>query len=292
MAAHSIWSGSISFGLVTIPVSLRTAAEDHDLKFSMLDKSDLSPVGYQHINKRTAKKVTWANIVKGYQYKKGKYVVLSPEDFTKANVKANQLLEIEDFVELDEVDPLYFDRPYYIVPTAQGARAYNLLREVLSRTGKMGIGRIVMHTKQHLVAILPMDDILLLEVMRFPHELRSVEDLDIPKANASSKVSSREVTMAEQLVKGLSSKWDPEKYKDTYHDDLLRLINQKIKRGATADIEPYNEPEKEPSGKKGKVLDLMPLLKESLSRGRRPAAKAASKSKRKVTHGTAKAVRA
>lgn len=289
MAAHSIWSGSISFGLVTIPVSLRTAAEDHDLKFSMLDKADLSPIGYQHINKKTAKKVSWANIVKGYQYKKGKYVVLTPEDFTKANVKANQLLEIEDFVDLEEVDPLYFDRPYYIVPTAQGARAYNLLREVLTKTGKMGIGRIVMHTKQHLVAILPMEDILLLEVMRFPHELRPIEDLDIPKAK-SSKVSSREVTMAEQLVKGLTSKWDPEKYKDTYHDDLLRLINQKIKRGATAEIEPYNEPEEGSTPKKGKILDLMPLLKESLSRGRRPAAKTTRK--RKVTHGTAKAVRA
>lgn len=303
MAAHSIWNGSISFGLVTIPVSLRTAAEEHDLKFSMLDKADLSPIGYQHINKRTEKKVAWTNIVKGYQYKKGKYVVLTPEDFTKANVKANQLLEIEDFVEMSEVDPLYFDRPYYIVPAAQGVRAYNLLREVLSRTGKIGIGRVVMHTKQHLVAIVPMDDILLLEVMRFPHDLRPVEDLDIPKGT-SSKVSAREVTMAEQLVDGLTSKWNPEKYKDTYHDDLLRLIHKKIKKGATADIEPYNEPEKEPE-KKGKVLDLMPLLRESLSRGRRPAAKTTAKSaaktaakststtrKRKGSHGTSRAVHA
>ena len=129
MAGHSIWTGSISFGLVTIPVSLRTAVEEHDLKFTMLDKDDHSPIGYLHVNKKTGKEVEWADIVKGYEYKKGKYVVLAPEDFKKANVKANQLLEIEDFVDASEVDPMFFDKPYYIVPAAQGVRAYELLRK-------------------------------------------------------------------------------------------------------------------------------------------------------------------
>ena len=268
MASHSIWSGSISFGLVTIPVSLRTAVEDRDLKFSMLDKDDLSPVGYQHVNKRTGKEVEWKDIVKGYQYKKGKYVVLGPEDFKRANVKANQLIEIEDFVDAAEVDPLFFEKPYYVVPTEQGARAYALLREALSRSSKIGIGRLVMHGKQHVVAIVPSEDVIMIEIMRFSHEIRPTKDLEMP--SVPKKVTDREVTMAEQLISGMSSPWKPEKYKDTYYDDLMRLIEKKIKRGATAEVEPYNEPEEAPLGK-GKVLDLMPLLKASLSRGRHAA---------------------
>lgn len=266
-SSRSLWTGSISFGLVTIPVSLRTAVEDHDLKFSMLDKDDLSPVGYLHVNKRTGKEVAWQDITKGYEYKKGKYVVLGPEDFKKANVKASQILEIEDFVDAAEVDPIYFDRPYYVVPEAQGALAYELLLKTLERSGKIGIGRLVLHTKQHVAAILPMDGVLLLELMRFAHEVRPQKDLELPEKPAR-KVSDREITMAEQLVSGMTSHWKPEKYKDTYHDDLLRLINLKIKRGATAEIEPYNEPAEEFVDKSGKVLDLMPLLKASLSRGR------------------------
>lgn len=268
MASHSIWSGSISFGLVTIQVSLRTAVEDRDLKFSMLDKDDLSPVGYQHVNKRTGKEVAWKDIVKGYQYKKGKYVVLAPEDFKRANVKANQLIEIEDFVEADAVDPIYFEKPYYVVPTEQGARAYALLREALGKSGKLGIGRLVMHGKQHVVAVVPADKVLMLEIMRSSHEIRPTKDLDMP--SLPKKVTEREVAMAEQLISGMSSGWKPEKYKDTYYDDLMRLIHKKIKRGATAEVEPYNEPEEAPMGK-GKVLDLMPLLKASLSRGRHAA---------------------
>jgi DNA end-binding protein Ku len=265
MASHSIWTGSISFGLVTIPVSMRTAVEDRDLKFSMLDKDDLSPVGYQHVNKRTGKEVEWKDIVKGYQYKKGKYVVLTQEDFKRANVKANQLIEIEDFVDVDDVDPIYFEKPYYLVPTEQGVRAYELLREALSRSSKIGIGRLVMHGKQHVVAIVATEDVLMLEMMRFSHEVRPTRDLDMPAA--PKKVSDREVEMAQQLITGMSSRWKPEKYKDTYYDDLMRLIEKKIKRGATAEVEPYNEPEEAPLPK-GKVLDLMPLLKASLSRGR------------------------
>lgn len=268
MASHSIWSGSISFGLVTIPVSLRTAVEERDLKFSMLDKDDLSPIGYQHVNKRTGKEVEWNDIVKGYEYKKGKYVVLDKEDFKRANVKANQLIEIEDFVDAEEVDPIYFEKPYYVVPTEQGVRAYELLREALTRSSKIGIGRLVMHGKQHVVAVIPSEDVLMIEVMRFSHEIRPTRDLEMP--SAPKKVTDREVAMAEQLISGMSSPFKPEKYKDTYYDDLMRLIEKKIKRGATAEVEPYNEPEEEPLPK-GKVLDLMPLLKASLSRGRHAA---------------------
>ena len=266
MAAHSIWTGSISFGLVTIPVSLRTAVEDHDLSFSLLDSHDLAPVGYKHVNKRTGKEVAWKDVVKGYEYKKGKYVVMTPEDFRKANVKASQILEIEDFVDASEVDPIYFEHPYYLVPTEQGARAYALLRAALDKTQKVGVGRLVMHTKQHLVAILPLGDVLLLEVMRFAHEIRGTDKLELP-APASKSVSERELAAAEQLISGMTSHFKPGMYKDTYHDDLLRLIEKKRKQGETADIAPYNEPEQE-SKTSGKVLDLLPLLKASLRRGR------------------------
>lgn len=271
MAAHSVWSGSISFGLVSIPVSLRAAVEDHDLKFSMLDKHDNAPVGYLHVNKKTHKEVKWEDIVKGYEYKDGKYVVLLPEDFRKANIKANQLLEIEDFVDLADVELTYFDKPYYIVPAAAGAKAYELLRQVLARTQKIGVGRVVMHTKLHVVAVVPLGKVLLLEVMRFPHEVRPTKELDLPESQSRTKVSDREVAMAEQLVVGMSGRWDPDKYKDTYHDDLLRLIEKKIKLGDTAEVEPYNEPAEELVSHKGSVIDLMPLLKASLSR-KRPAA--------------------
>ena len=267
MAAHSIWTGSISFGLVTIPVSLRSAVEDHDLSFSLLDSHDLAPVGYKHVNKRTRKEVVWKDIVKGYEYKKGKYVVMTPEDFRKANVKASQILEIEDFVDASEVDPIYFEHPYYLVPTEQGARAYALLRAALDKTQKVGVGRLVMHTKQHLVAILPLGDVLLLEVMRFSHEIRGTDKLDLP-APASKSVSERELAAAEQLIGGMTSRFKPGTYKDTYHDDLLRLIEKKRKQGETADIAPYNEPETEAEDTGGKVLDLLPLLKASLRRGR------------------------
>jgi DNA end-binding protein Ku len=283
MAAHGVWKGSISFGLVTIPVSLHTAVEEHDLKFTMVDKHDLAPVGYKHVNKKTGKEVKWQDIVKGYEFKPDQYVVLKPEDFAKANVKANQILEIEDFVALDEVDATYLEKPYYIVPAAAGVKAYNLLRDALARSKKIGIGRVVLHTKYRLVAIIPMDDLLVLEILRFPHEVRSPDQLDLSKlaksaksatAKKTSKVSEREVAMAEQIIASMTSSWDPEKYKDTYHDDLMRVIKQKIKRGATAEIEPYNEPEKAPSSGRGKVLDLMPLLKASLERraakGRKP----------------------
>lgn len=273
MAAHSVWTGSISFGLVSIPVSLRTAVEEHDLKFTMLDKHDNGQVGYLHINKKTKKEVKWADIVKGYEHKEGEYVVLTPEDFRKANVKANQLLEIEDFVDLAEVELTYFDKPYYIVPTAAGAKAYELLLQVLSRTQKIGIGRVVMHTKLHVVAVVPLGKVLLLEVMRFDHEVKPQKDLELPESKSRSKVTDREVAMAEQLVAGMSGKWKPEKYKDTYHDDLLRLIKKKIKLGDTAEVEPFNEPAEELVSHKGSVIDLMPLLKASLSRGRSGAKK-------------------
>lgn len=268
MPAHGVWNGSISFGLVTIPVTLRPAIEEHDLKFTMLDKKNLAPVGYKHVNKKSGAQVKWADIVKGYKYAEDKYVVLDAKDFEKANVKANKLLEIEDFVSLDEVDATYLEKPYYVVPAAQGVKAYNLLRDALERTRKIGIGRVVLHAKYRLVAILPHNDVLLLEILRFPHELRPTKDLALP-AKSKGKVSAREVAMAEQIIAGMTSSWKPEKYKDTYHDDLLRLIRKKVKAGATEEIEPYNEPDDAPTGKKGKLLDLMPLLQASLERGAR-----------------------
>lgn len=268
MAAHGVWNGTISFGLVTIPVSLRGAVEEHDLKFSMLDQRDLSPVGYKHINKNTQRSVAWDDIVKGYEYDKGSYVILSPEDFEKANVKANRVLEIEDFVRADEIDPLYFDKPYYVVPQKQGAKAYHLLREALARTGKVGIGRVVMHTKYRLVALIPLEDVLILEILRFAHEIRPTRELELPESEEAERLSEREIGMAEQLIEGMTSAWRPAQYKDTYHDDLLRLIEKKIKQGDTAEIEPYNEPAPEGAAR-GRAHDLLPLLQASLEASRR-----------------------
>ncbi|MFO0579530.1 MAG: Ku protein [Polyangia bacterium] len=286
MAAHGVWNGTISFGLVTIPVSLRGAVEEHDLKFSMLDQRDLAPVGYKHINKNTQRSVAWEDIVKGYEYDKGSYVILSPEDFEKANVKANRVLEIEDFVRADQIDPLYFDKPYYVVPQKQGAKAYHLLREALARTGKVGIGRVVMHTRYRLVALIPLDDVLILEILRFAHEIRPTRDLEMPETEDGERLSEREIGMAEQLIEGMTSEWRPAQYKDTYHDDLLRLIEKKIKQGDTAEIEPYNEPAPE-GGARGRVHDLLPLLQASLEASRRRLGHEPAPEGESVPRGTA-----
>lgn len=254
--ARSIWKGAISFGLVNIPVTLHAAEERSEkISFNMLDKRDMSPIGYQRINKETGKTVSWDDIVKGYEIDDGQYVIVTEDDFRKANPKSTQVIEIEDFVDADAIDPAFTQTPYYLEPGKNGAKAYALLREALKRTGKAGIAKVVIHTRQHLAAVMARGDVLLLELLRFAHELRDPKKLDLPGHGA---VSDREVAMAEKLVEGMSSKWQPGKYRDDYAEDLMALIKRKAKHG---DVEEVEEPEEL---KPTNVVDLMPLLKKSL----------------------------
>ena len=268
--ARSFWKGSISFGLVNIPVALHPAEQSEELSFHQLDRRDLNPIGYKRINKKTEKEVPWSQIVRGYQYRKGSYVVLTDQDLKRANVEATQTIDIVGFVPGPQIPPLYFESPYYIEPAKGGAKAYALLRETLRRTGMVGIASVVMRTRQHMAALLEREGILVLEILRWEHELRDPKGLHVP-GEREAKVSSKEAEMAVQLVKGMVEKWNPGKYKDTYAADLMALIRRKVASGKTTEVD---ESEPAPAKKRGVVVDLMPLLRQSLEQRReRPASR-------------------
>lgn len=282
--AREIWKGTISFGLVNIPVNLYSGEKSSSLKFSLLDRRDLSPVGYQRINKESGKDVPWDEIVKGFEYEKGQHVVLSPEDFRQANVKGTQTVEIMAFVKADEIDMMYIAKPYVLTPGKKGEKGYALLREVLQSTGKIGIAQLVIHTRQHIAAVMPRGNLLLLELLRYADELRDVKEFEVPDASpAALGITKKELDMAERLVDGMTEKWSPEDYHDNYRDDLLSLIEAKVKAGEAQRItEPGEDEEEVPHT--AEVIDLMKLLKRSVEAGgkAKPEATPASGAKPKA----------
>lgn len=272
---RALWKGAISFGLINIPVELFTAEKHDELDFTMLDKRDLSPVGYKRFNKKSGREVQWENIIKGYEYEDGKYVLMSDEDLRRANVEATQSIDIQCFVEMDQVPILYYEQPYYLAPTRGGDKAYALLRETLLASGKMAIAQIVIRTRQHLAALLPQGEMLNLITLRYPTELRPPDDLTVPSRTArKSGVSKQEVEMARALVEHMSADWEPEQFRDTYRDDVLKLIQKKIK---SRQVHAVAEPEEQAAAPSGgaKVVDLMALLKSSLEGRGKPAKQAA-----------------
>jgi DNA end-binding protein Ku len=274
--ARAIWKGAVSFGLVYIPVEMYSAARSSTLELSLLDRRDFAPVGYQRVNKRTGKVVEWGDIVKGFEYKKGEYVALSDEDFRQANVKASQTIEITSFASSADIAPEYYENPYYLVPTKGGEKGYALLRETLLRTGKVAVGSIVMRSRQHFGVIGADKRVLLFNTLRFAAELRALGDLDLaaPTSKAAS-VSPKEVAMAEKLIEEMSAPWKPDEYHDTYREDLMRRIEEKVRKRQTHVLTPK---EKTPKAgeKSAQVIDLMAVLKKSLesrrggSRAHRP----------------------
>ena len=265
---RAIWKGAVSFGLVYIPVELHSASRAGTIDLDLLDSRDFAPIGYQRFNKRTGKVVDWGDIVKGYQYKKGEYVALSDEDFRQANVKASQTIEIESFTEAKDIAPEFYETPYYLAPAKGGEKGYALLRETLQKSGKVAVGNIVMRGRQHLCMITGEDRALMLVTLRFAQEIRSPDDLELPPANAkSAKVSPREVAMAERLVAEMSAPWRPQDYRDTYREDLMRRIQEKIRKKQTHVLTPKEKQPKE-ERKSAEIIDLMSVLKKSLeSRG-------------------------
>jgi DNA end-binding protein Ku len=253
---RAIWKGSISFGLVNIPIALYPATRKEDLKFRLLRKKDLSPVNYKRVAAKDGKEVPWDEIVKGYEYEKGKFVVLNEKDFQRVDLEATQTVDIKDFVDLEEIDPMYFYKPYYLEPQKGGDKAYALLREALSDGKKVGIAKVVIKTRQYLAGVKALKDALVLELMHFAEELADAEKLHVPK---KTTVGKREKDMAEALVKSMTSKWDPEKYKDDYRDALMEVIEEKVESGG-------EEIEEKPKEKKpsAKVIDLVAVLQESL----------------------------
>ena len=261
--ARAIWKGSISFGLVSIPVGLFSAETRDEISFRQLDKKNLAPVGYKKYNKETGKEVELEDIVKGYEYEDDRYVLISDEDLRRANPEKTQTVDITDFVDLDDIDPEYFDKPYYLAPTTKkNTKAYALLREALKRAKKVGIAKVVIRSREYLSAVVPHGDVLVLEILRYPHEIRGTDELDVPRGELDDMgVTDREIKMAEMLIDGMTAEWDPSKYHDTYRDDLMSLIRKKIESGQT---EVLDETPVEEVAPRGDVIDIMALLKKSV----------------------------
>jgi DNA end-binding protein Ku len=253
---RAIWKGSISFSLVNIPIALYPATRREELKFRMLRKGDLSPINYKRVAEADGKEVPWDQIVKGYEYEKGKFVVLKDEDFKRVDIEATQTVDIVEFVQLEEIDPVFFDRPYYLEPEKKGEKAYAMLREALKKAGKVGIAKVVIKTRQHLASVKPNGKVLVLELMHFDEELIETSSLKVPGDVA---IGAKELDMAEELIERMAGKWDAEKYTDDYAHALLELIEKKIEAGG-------KELPEAPAAKRrpAKVIDLVSVLQESL----------------------------
>jgi DNA end-binding protein Ku len=260
--ARSIWKGSISFGLVNIPVGLYTAEKSKELHFNLLDRRNLAPIHYQRVNSETGKEVPWEDTVRGFEFEPKRYVVLSDDDLKRANPESTQTIEIIDFVDLAEINPVYFEKPYYLAPERKGAKSYALLRETLRRSGKVGIAKVVIRTRQHLAAVVPHDDAIVLDLMRFQDELRDASELDLPAGRQG--LTEKELKMAERLVEAMVDTWDPERYRDDYRVDLEALIDARVEAGEL-EAGAAKAPPRRPS--RGKVVDLMSLLKRSVEAG-------------------------
>ncbi len=276
MAARVIWKGSISFGLVHVPVALYSAEQRNELSLSMVDRRDGAPVGYKRFNKSTGKEVPWDDVTKGYEYEKGSYIVLEEEDLQAANAKATQTVDIMGFVEGAEIPFMYYSRPYVLEPINKGEKVYALLREALRKTGKVGIAKVVLRSREHLAALVAQDDLLVLELLRFQYELRDMSQFSVPKGDLNDLgVTKKELEMAERLVQDMTETWSPEQYKDEYREDVLQMIEQKVSKGGITSAPAASE-----GPKSADVIDLMALLKRSVEKqgknGKQPSAKSKS----------------
>jgi DNA end-binding protein Ku len=258
---HAIWKGSVGFGLVNIPVSLYSGESRDELGFTMLDKRDMSPIGYKKFNKKTGEDVKKQDIVKGYELSEGEFVTLSDEELKRAAPDKTQRVDIHAFVDADDLDPAFFSAPYYLEPAAKADKVYGLLREALKRTKKAGVATVVLRAKQYLAVVLPRGDALMLLLLRYAHELRSPDELRLPAGDAKKlKLSEPELKMAERLIEDLAAPWEPSKYHDEYREALLDFIKKKSEAGGTKHVELP-----EPSKKVEPPADIMALLKKSVA---------------------------
>ncbi|WP_313644205.1 Ku protein [Pseudomonas sp.] len=271
--ARAIWKGAISFGLVHIPVSLNTAVRTERVDFDWLDKRSMDPVGYKRINKVTGKEIDKENIVKGVEYEKGRYVVISEEEIRKARPEATQTIDIFSFVEASEIPLQHFDTPYYLSPDKRGGKVYALLRETLEGTGKVALATVVLHTRQHLALIRPLDEALVMITLRWPEEVRGLDTLELDKSVTDTKLDKRELQMAKRLVEDMSGPWEPDEYHDAFRQTIMDLVEEKASKGKIAVVE---KGEGGAAEKSADIIDLTELLKRSLG-GKAPKKSAAEK---------------
>lgn len=262
--ARPIWNGTISFGLLNVPVQLFSGERSVDLNLRMLDSRDKNPIRYERVNSETGEEVPWKDIVKAFEYAKGSYVVLDEEEMREAHPEATETVEIESFVDREAIDPRYFEKPYYLIAGKKAEKGYVLLREVLKKSGKVGIAKVVIRTRQYLAAVMPMDSAMVLDLMRFPQEIVPADEFSFPEGAISKyRVTPKELEMAESLLESMSVEWRPEDYKDDFRSKLRKIIDEQIeaqkgkppKRAAAI---------KTPAGASTNVVDFMALLKKSL----------------------------
>jgi DNA end-binding protein Ku len=272
-STRTLWKGAISFGLVHIPIALYSATAESDLNFDWLDKRSMDPVGYKRINKKTGREIDKDNIVKGIEWEDGHYVILSAEEIAAAYPKTTQTIEIECFVDADEVPFVYLERPYYVAPAGRGDKVYALLREALKETNKVGIATVVIQTKQHLAVLIPCGPALVLNLLRWGGEIRSWEDLKLPPAGTKAAgLKDSELKMAKQLIADMSAQWSADNFRDSFREEIMKLVESKAKAGET---EAVTKLEDAPAATGGAdVIDLTELLKRSLQGKAAPAKKA------------------
>ena len=258
--ARMLWKGAIAFGLVNIPVELYPGSRSSTIDLDWIDKRDMAPVGIQRINKKTGKPVGKDDVVKGYQYSKGNYVILADADLKAANPKATQTIEILAFVDRDAIPPQYFETSYRLAPGKHGEKAYALLREALRERGKVGVAQVVIRVRQHLAAVMIDGDMLRLEILRYADEVLDASELRLPASGKRAGLNDKELTLARRLVDDMSGPFTPEEYRDTYREDLLALVEKKVKSGKT---ETVSKAPKAPA-EGAQVIDLVAALKRSL----------------------------
>ncbi|WP_242208082.1 MULTISPECIES: Ku protein [unclassified Pseudomonas] len=280
--ARAIWKGAISFGLVHIPVALVSATSSQGVDFDWLDSRSMDPVGYKRVNKVTGKEVTKEHIVKGVAYEKGRYVVLSEEEIRSAHPVSTQTIDIFSFVDAEQIPLQNIDTPYYLAPDKRGGKVYALLRETLSKTNKVALARVVLHTRQYLAALMPLEDALVLVKLRWPQEVRGLDELELGPEVTKPQLAKGELDMAKRLVQDMSADWKPEDYKDEFEDKIMALVEKKAHEGEIEDVETVGGEEER---KTADVIDLTELLKRSLG------GKAAAKPKAKPANKTAPAKR-
>ena len=274
-AARTLWKGAITFGLVHIPIGLHPASSEQGIDFDWLDRRSMDPVGYKRVNKKTGKEIDRKDIVKGVEYEDGKYAIISPQEIESAYPRTTQTIEILRFVQAGEIPFVYLERPYYVAPINRGQKVYALLREALLKTGKVGLAKVVIATRQHLAVLVPSGRALVLNLMRWGDEVRSSEGLELPpEGTRGAKISAAEMKMAEQLVKDMTGPWDPDEFKDEFKRQVMKLVDRKVEAG---DTETVVEPEQEAPADGAKILDLTELLARSLKGGKAAATKTAAK---------------
>ncbi|HEX7815111.1 Ku protein [Dyella sp.] len=283
--ARPIWSGTLSFGLLNVPVSLMSGQRATDLHFRMLDSRNNTPVRYERLNADTGEEVPWKDIVKAFEYKKGNYVVLKPEDIASAAPDSHETVEVESFVDADSIGPEYFEKPYVLVPGKKAEKGYVLLREILKRTHKIGIAKVVIRTRQYLSAVIPKDDALMLVLMRYPQELIDAADYPLPAGSPSKyRISSKEMDMAQSLIQSMSMDWNPEEYIDEFRGKLQRVIEKRLKSKGV--VTPAVEENLGDEDATTNVVDFMALLQQSLNNKHRTPAKKSTSAKRAPKRST------